>query len=129
MTVTVQRQRWLDGREMLPRFREVGDLTLDLFHRDGRIDARWLHLFPREFELLWFLAEAPGIAFSRRILLAEVWRVPHEPETNTVAVHVARTRAKLSAFGLDGLLATDTNGDYFLNALPGPSAFMLETAR
>jgi two-component system, OmpR family, response regulator len=110
---------------VMPRFREAGDVTLDLFHRDGRIDGRWLGLHPREFALLWRLAETPGERLTRRDLLAEVWRIHIEPETNSVAVHVARVRAKLEPFGLARLIATHPEGGYFLDAPPGQGGFAL----
>lgn len=103
---------------MIPRFREAGDVTLDLFHRDGRVDDRWLALHPREFALLWRLAEQPGERITRQQLLAEVWRIHFEPETNSVAVHVARVRAKLEAFGLARMIVTHPDGGYFLDAPP-----------
>lgn len=107
------------GRDaMIPRFREAGDVTLDLFHRDGRVDDRWLALHPREFALLWRLAEQPGERITRQQLLAEVWPIHFEPETNSVAVHVARVRAKLEPFGLVRLIATHPDGGYFLDAPP-----------
>ena len=112
-----------DSDTLIPRFREAGDLTLDLFHRDGRIEDRWLGLHPREFELLWRLAEQLGQRLTKRQLLADVWRITYEPETNSVAVHVARVRAKLAPFGLSRILATHPEGGYFLDAPPGPSAF------
>lgn len=105
---------------LIPRFREAGDITLDLFHRDGRVDDCWLGLHPREFALMWRLAEQPGERMTRRELLAEVWRIHFEPETNSVAVHVARVRAKLEPFGLSRLIATHPDGGYFLD-LPPPS--------
>ncbi|OGS52458.1 MAG: hypothetical protein A3J40_04030 [Erythrobacter sp. RIFCSPHIGHO2_12_FULL_63_10] len=108
---------------MLPRFREAGDATLDLLHRDGRVEDRWLGLHPREFELLWRLAERPGERLTKRQLLAEVWHLHHIPETNSVAVHVARVRAKLETFGLSHILVTHPNGGYYLDAPPGPSVF------
>lgn len=108
---------------MLPRFREAGDVTLDLLHRDGRVEDRWLALHPREFELLWRLAKQPGERLTKRQLLADVWRMNHVPETNSVAVHVARVRAKLEVFGLSHMLATHPDGGYYLNAPPGPSVF------
>lgn len=101
--------------EMIPRFREAGDVTLDLFHRDGRVDDRWLALHPREFALLWRLAEQPGERITRQQLLAEVWRIHFEPESNSVAVHVARVRAKLEPFGLVRLIGTHPDGGYFLD--------------
>ena len=114
-----------DEDALIPRFREAGDVTLDLFHRDGRVDDRWVGFHPREFELLWRLAQQPGVRISRRELLADVWRIHFEPETNSVAVHVARVRSKLEPFGLAGILATHPEGGYFLNAPPGPSDFRL----
>ena len=108
---------------MIPRFREAGDLTLDLLHRDGRVDGKWLALHPREFELLWCLAEKPGVPFTRKQLLLDVWRIAHEPKTNSVAVHVARVRAKLESFGLAGILATHPDGGYMIDAPPGPGSF------
>jgi len=104
---------------MIPRFREAGDVTLDLFHRDGRVVDRWLGLHPREFALLWRLAEQPGERITRQQLLAEVWRIHFEPETNSVAVHVARVRAKLDPYGLARLIGTHPEGGYFLTA-PAP---------
>ncbi len=104
-----------DGDTLIPRFREVGDVTLDLLHRDGRIDDRWLGLHPREFGLIWRLAQAPGERVSKQQLLSDVWRITFEPETNSVAVHVARVRAKLSLFGLDRILLTHPEGGYFLD--------------
>lgn len=110
---------------LIPRFREAGDITLDLFHRDGRVDDKWLALHPREFELLWRLAEEPGKRLTRKQLLADVWRITIEPETNSVAVHVARVRAKLDTFGLAGILVTHPNGGYLLNTPPGASTFQI----
>lgn len=107
-----------DSDVMIPRFREAGDVTLDLFHRDGRIEDRWLGFNPREFALLWRLAEQPGERMTRRQLLAEVWRIHFEPETNSVAVHVARVRSKLEPFGLARLIGTHPDGGYFLDAPP-----------
>lgn len=102
------------GDEIMPRHRSAGVVRLDLFHRDGWVQGRWLGLHPREFALLWRLAERPGQRANRRELLADVWRLHHEPETNRVEVHVSRLRAKLSAVGINGLVATDPGGGYYL---------------
>jgi DNA-binding response OmpR family regulator len=108
---------------MMPRFIEAGDVTLDLFHRDGRVEDCWLHLHPREFKMLWRLATKPGQRLTRKELLAEVWRIDQEPQTNSVAVHVSRVRRKLDQFGLGWMLVTHPDGGYYLDAPPGPSVF------
>lgn len=117
--------KYPEADALIPRFREAGEVMLDLFHRDGRVDDRWLGFHPREFELLWRLAQQPGVPVTRKQLLAEVWRIDFEPETNSVAVHVARVRRKLTPFGLVSILATHPQGGYFLDAPPGPSSFRL----
>jgi len=103
------------ARDSLPRRLEVGPLTLDLLHRDARTGARWLALHPREFALLWRLAERPGERVSRTRLLRDVWRLDFEPGTNRVEVHVSRLRAKLAAAGIAGLVETDPEGGYRLS--------------
>ncbi|RGP41355.1 Transcriptional activator protein CopR [Altererythrobacter insulae] len=120
---------WPREEELIPRFIEVGDITLDLFHRDGRVDGQWVRLHPREFELLWRLAQNPGQRCSRQRLLAEVWRIKVEPNTNSLAVHVARIRGKLDTFGLAHLLATHPDGGYYLAAPPAVSAFEFRPAQ
>lgn len=100
---------------MLPRWRDVGPLTLDLFHRDARHGARWLGLHPREFGLLWRLADNPAERVTRRDLLKDVWRLNHDPETNSVEVHVSRLRSKLAMEGCADLVKTDPAGGYRLS--------------
>jgi len=99
---------------MLPRWRDIGTLTLDLFHRDARKGARWLGLHPREFGLLWRLADTPGRRVTRKQLIKDVWRLNHEPETNSVEVHVSRLRAKLAGAGCESLVETVPEGGYRL---------------
>ena len=113
------------AEQMLPRLCRAGPLTLDLFHRDVRVGEKWLALFPREFELLWRLAETPGRRVTRIQLLREVWRLKYEPGTNLVEVHVARLRAKLHTHRLGWLIATHPDGGYqlVLDGVPGEFTF------
>jgi two-component system OmpR family response regulator len=96
----------------LPRWRTLGPLTLDLFHRDVRCAGRWLSLHPREFGLLWRLTDQPGAAVTRIELLRDVWRIAREPETNSVEVHVSRLRSKLALSGCADLVETVAEGGY-----------------
>lgn len=101
---------------LVPREVVAGPILLDLFHRDASVHGTWLRLHPREFGLLWRLAESPRTALSRAILLRDVWRVHHDPPTNTLEVHIFRLRQKLAAFGVDRLVVTDPAGGYRLDA-------------
>lgn len=121
----------------MPRKRKAGPVTLDIFYRDGRIDGRWLGLHPREFALLWRLAETPYTRVSRRQLLVDVWRMDHMPETNSLEVHVSRLRAKLAISRCGWLVQTHPDGGYQLGgeshggfrAFAGVRREMLDSAR
>ena len=105
-----------ENAQAMKRFRNAGPVVLDLFHRDGRIGQQWLGLHPREFALIWRLADAPGQRVTRRELLADVWRLDHDPETNSVEVHISRLRSKLAISNADWLIQTDPDGGYRLAA-------------
>ena len=98
--------------KVIPQQRRAGPLVLDLFHRDAKFRDRWMGLHPREFGLLWRLAETPHRQVSRKELLQDVWRLKHEPETNSLEVHVSRLRAKLAVSRLGWLVQTHPEGGY-----------------
>lgn len=102
---------FVGGQAFLPRFRHIGDLTLDLFHHDGRVEDRWLALHPHEFELLWQLAGAPRRCLPDQALAAVI------QDTEDLAVTTARLRAKLLAHGLADFLIHHPNGYCYLNAI------------
>lgn len=102
----------------VPRSRTHGPMRLDLLHREGWVGRHRLGLHPREFALLWRLSETPDVPVSPGTLLREVWHLSHRPETNSLAVHVCRLRAKLTGAGLHDLLHTSPGG-YVLAAPPG----------
>lgn len=72
----------------------------------GQADRRWIGLHPREFALMWRLAECPGEQVTKEALLTDVWRLRHEPETNSLEVHVSRLRDKLALSVLAWLVQT-----------------------
>ena len=63
---------------------------------------------------MWRLADQPGERVSRASLLKDVWRINHDPETNSVEVHVSRLRGKLAEAGCDNLVLTVPEGGYRL---------------
>ena len=92
------------------RVRRCGPLALDLVMRDALVGDRRLQLNPREFVLLWRLADADGALVPRRALLADVLGLRIEPETNALAVHVCRLRRKLHTARLAHLVVTGAAG-------------------
>lgn len=108
--------RLTELENMLPRFRQVGPLRLDLLAREAFVDGEALGLHPREFGLLWRLSDKPGKPLCKRKLIEDVWHLRFVPETNSLAVHVSRLRSKLRLFGIADLLKTTRSGDYVLIA-------------
>ena len=108
-----------------PRFREAGEMVLDQFHRDGRIDAQWLGLHPREFALLWRLAAQPGERLSDQQLRIEAFRISQCPEPEGISADIARLRGKLAAAGAGHLICTDGDGRYFIEVPPDHGLFRL----
>lgn len=104
--------------DMLPRFREVGSLRLDLLARDCFAGERAIGLHPREFELLWRLSDEPGRPVSKQALVRDVWRQSFLPETNSLAVHISRLRDKLRQAGQQPLVGTAPAGGYVLRVPP-----------
>jgi two-component system OmpR family response regulator len=107
-------RRLAELEDTLPRYRRLGRLSLDLLAREAFVDERALGLHPREFGLLWRLADTPGRPVSKESLVKDVWRMGFVPETNSLAVHVSRLRGKLNTAGLEGLVETAPSGGYCL---------------
>ncbi len=110
-------RRLAELEHTLPRYRRIGRLNLDLLAREAFVDERALGLHPREFGLLWRLADTPGRPVSKESLVRDVWRMGFVPETNSLAVHISRLRGKLNIAGLTGLVETSESGGYCLRPL------------
>ena len=50
---------------------------------------------PKEFELLYYLANNKNKVFTREQLLCEVWGYDYPGDSRTVDVHIKRLRGKL----------------------------------
>ncbi len=72
-----------------------GHLEIQLEAHRVLLDEEEIILTNREFELLAFLAENPGIVFSKDRLLERVWGFEAVGDTATVTVHVNRIREKI----------------------------------
>jgi len=73
---------------------EDGGLVVDIGRHQATLDGEPLALTGREFDLLRFLLENPGTAFSREELLQKVWGWSFGDQS-TVTVHVRRLREKV----------------------------------
>ena len=73
----------------------AGVLTVSPSRREASVDGRPLSLTMREFDLLEFLAQSPGVVFTRETLLQRVWGWDFDGGSRTVDVHVQTIRAKL----------------------------------
>jgi len=72
-----------------------GDLRIDMSRREVTREGKNLHLKPREYELLTFLARHRGIVLSRDLILERVWGWDYDGGSRTVDVHVHWLREKI----------------------------------
>ena len=86
-----------------PRVVALGDITVDLDRREVRTAEGPVAFTAREFDLLAYLVDNPGLALTRRQLLDGVWGDEWYGDERTVDVHVRQLRKKL---GPDLPLAT-----------------------
>jgi len=87
----------------------LGPVTLARAAREVRVEGREVDLTTKEFDLLRYLMENPGVVLSRQVLLDRVWGMAYPGETRTVDVHVGQLRRKL---GLPGLIRTVRGAGY-----------------
>jgi DNA-binding response OmpR family regulator len=73
----------------------LGDVHVKREAREVSVDGEPVQLTGKEFDLLAFFLEHPGIVLSRERLLDAVWELTYPGGTRTVDVHVAQLRRKL----------------------------------
>jgi DNA-binding response OmpR family regulator len=78
-----------------PEVVQAGSATIDCGRREVRIDDRAVDFTTKEFDLLRYLAERPGLALSRQQILDGVWGYDWFGDARTVDVHIAQVRKKL----------------------------------
>jgi len=74
---------------------EFGDIKLDPRSTEVSRAGELLTISAKEYQLLLYLVQHPGVTLSREVLLREVWGYDSMPTTRTVDVHVAWLRQKL----------------------------------
>lgn len=73
----------------------AGGLEIQPESRRVFTDGKEVSLTRREFDLLLFFAENPGIAFSKDKLFDRIWGMDALGDTATVMVHINRIREKI----------------------------------
>jgi DNA-binding response OmpR family regulator len=73
---------------------QIGGVTVDLGRHEVRVQGAPVEFTAKEFELLRFLAERPGLALSRQQILDGVWGYDWFGDARTVDVHIAQVRKK-----------------------------------
>jgi len=74
---------------------QVGGVTIDMGRREVRVRGEPAAFTTKEFDLLKFLAEQPGLALSRQQILDGVWGFDWFGDVRTVDVHIAQVRKKV----------------------------------
>jgi DNA-binding response OmpR family regulator len=74
----------------------IADVMIDVEGREVTVDGRQVELTAKEFDLLTYFVESPGVVHSRDRLLDRVWGMSYPGGTRTVDVHVGQLRRKLA---------------------------------
>jgi len=101
----------------------LGDFNLDALARRASVGDHEVKFSPREFKLLFFLVQHPGVAHSLETLLRTVWGPDFQGQNKTVVVHVRWLRKKLEEFpAMPFRIATISRVGYRVDLAPGISA-------
>ena len=77
----------------------VENLDIDMSAFTVKLDGKLMPCTPKEIEILWTLANNPGMVFSREHLLQSIWGYDFLGDTRAVDSHIKRIRAKLCQEG------------------------------
>lgn len=94
----------------------IHDLELDVLKRRATRSGQVLNLTPQEFLLLEYLCRNAGRVVTRSMLLAEVWGMQFQPDTNMVDVHIYRLRGKIDKEGFESRIKTLRGVGYVFEA-------------
>jgi len=85
---------------------KVKDITIDTNQCLVKKANQVVHLLPKEYRLLEFLARHPNHVFSAEELLASVWESDTPALLDTIRGHIKRLRKKLDTPGADSIIST-----------------------
>lgn len=76
------------------------DLSINIESRTVKIKDRPIELTPKEFDILYLIANQPKRVFTREIILDKIWSVNEFRDSRAVDTHVKNIREKLRRSGL-----------------------------
>jgi two-component system KDP operon response regulator KdpE len=74
---------------------KVGQLVIDLAHRQVEFAGRRVQLTPKEYRLLQILAQHAGKVVTHQHLLREIWGAAHIDASHYLRILVRKTRQKI----------------------------------
>lgn len=91
--------RRVSGEDLAPRLKEGtfddGRLHINSKTREVKLNGEAVYLTAKEFDLLWVMANNPGVVYSRDQLLDMVWGNEYFGDAGTVTVLIRRIREKI----------------------------------
>jgi two-component system, OmpR family, KDP operon response regulator KdpE len=86
---------------------ELGDFRIDVPGRTVRVKTRDVHLTPKEFDLLVYLARHAGKVLTHRTLLAAVWGPNSVEQPEYLRVFIGQLRKKLEGDAFSKYIVTE----------------------
>ncbi len=78
---------------------QIGAVALYPKQREVRVGGEVVALTMKEFDLLQYLMQTPGVVLDRETLMNQIWGYSYEGDTRTVDVHIRSLRQKLGEKG------------------------------
>lgn len=99
----IREEMGIDEEDVLPVVPSGGrrlvfdSLVIDLDRREVSLNDEVIHLKPKEYELLLFLAQNRRIVLGRDLILERVWGWDYNGGSRTVDVHIRWLREKIES--------------------------------
>jgi two-component system response regulator ResD len=90
----LRRSSLIEPAAVLTKTITFHDLKIDPDAREVFIKDHPIELTPKEFDLLYFLANNPNRAFTREVLLEQIWGTDYFGDIRTVDTHIKNVREK-----------------------------------
>ncbi len=87
------------GEEVSSNVLTLGGLKLDKTAHELSVDGEPVELSLKEYELMQYFMENPGVALSREAILNHVWNYNYYGDARTIDTHVKKLRSKIGPYG------------------------------